>query len=104
MKKHEQEAINIIVNEAITDINNRIDLVGNKYVNRLRTCNARVYETDRYFVLESYRTFVAAVDKETHEAFDFLRWAYGYTSTSAQHINKFFHDYGAEMIYTYRDI
>ena len=45
---------------------------------------------------------IAAIDKEYGGMFDFLRYAYGYTATSAQHIAKFAADYHATSRYTYR--
>lgn len=61
---------------------------------RLRSCSATVYSTDNYFILQSYRTVVACIDKRTDTCYDFLRKVYGYTATSAQHIAKFCRDYG----------
>ena len=56
---------------------------------RLRTCNAYVYETEHYYILRSYNTFVALIVKNTDTCIDMLRQVYGYTHTSAQHIAKF---------------
>lgn len=75
---------------------------GMKEIGRLRNCKATVYETKNYIILRSYRTFVAAIHKGTRTGYDFLRDVYGYTATSAQHIRKFFVDYDADKIYTYR--
>ena len=61
---------------------------------RLRTCQAMVFEFDDCYILQSYHTPVAGIRKDTLEEFDFLRMVYGYTTTSAQHIAKFFADYG----------
>lgn len=60
---------------------------------KLRTCQACVIETEHYYILRSYRTFVAAIAKDADVLYDFLRFTYGYTSTSAQHISKFEKDY-----------
>ena len=62
---------------------------------RLRTCTAWVYETENWYILRSYGTFVAVIEKLTDTLYDVLRVTYGYTSTSAQHIVKFSHDYGS---------
>ena len=59
----------------------------------LRTCNARVYETENWYILQSYNTFVCVIWKHGFEIYDVLRVKYGYTATSAQHIAKFIHDY-----------
>ena len=76
---------------------------------KLRSCNARVYELPSYYVLESYNTIVAFIDKNTDTLYDVLRMVYGYTSTSAQHISKFEKDYcngkwNCAERFTYRDI
>ena len=78
------------------------------YTKKLRKCTATVYayETDLgvVFVLRSYNTIVAYVD-ENGMKYDFLRYVYGYTATSAQHIRKFFEDYGNTFTpaYTYKN-
>lgn len=61
---------------------------------RLRTCQAVVFEYEDCYILKSYHTLVAGIRKDTGEEFDFLRMVYGYSATSAQHIAKFFADYG----------
>jgi len=61
---------------------------------RLRTCTAEVCETENYYVLRSYNTIVAVINKASDTLVDLLRYVYGYTSTSAQHIRKFSQDYG----------
>ena len=71
---------------------------------RFRTCCATVAETHDYFLLKSYNTVVAVIDKDTHSVWDVLSYVYGYTSTSAQHIVKFAADYGHGNRYTWRDI
>ena len=63
---------------------------------RLRTCQAMVFEFEDCYILQSYHTIVAGIRKDTGEEFDFLRMVYGYTATSAQHIAKFFVDYGQD--------
>lgn len=72
---------------------------------RLRTCSAIVHDYGTHCILVSYSTPVAAICKDTGEGFDFLRLAYGYTATSAQHIAKFFADYGNGCVrYTWRNV
>ena len=61
---------------------------------RLRTCQAMVFDYEDCYILQSYHTLVAGIRKDTMEDVDFLRMVYGYTATSAQHIAKFFADYG----------
>ena len=78
-------------------------------IGRLRSCQAKVYETPGFYVLRSYRTVVAIIEKSTDTCYDFLRAVYGYTNTSAQHISKFDKDYGrgtwgCKERVTYREI
>lgn len=66
---------------------------------KLRNCSATVetycVEGMVVNVLKSYSTYVAAVicTENGCTGIDVLRKVYGYTSTSAQHIAKFFTDY-----------
>lgn len=99
MNKTEQAAMNAKVLAILTDVN-RFCVTGD--FKRLRSCSAEVApamdaETGEllYYVLRSYRTIVAAIDVRTDTLYDFLRYVYGYTATSAQHISKFSKDYGA---------
>ena len=93
MKKSEQWIINAQVMRALDEFNacnDEMVLEG-----RLRSCTAQVYRKGKYYVLQSYRTFIAFIDTETDTCYDVLRYVYGFTSTSAQHIAKFRRDYGA---------
>lgn len=94
--------INNVSEEIFKAANNELKAYGAKSQKRLRYCCADVFQTENYFILKSYATFVAAIDKTTLQGVDVLRLVYGYTATSAQHIRKFFEDYGAEVILTYR--
>ena len=71
---------------------------------RLRSCSAEVLETPSFFILRSYNTVVAVIDKSTGSTWDVLRMVYGFTHTSAQHIAKFSNDYGNGKRYTWREI
>ena len=114
MKKSEQLAINEQVLTLVNNFNTTNNYTGN--FKRLRSCSAEVApvmdaETGEllYYVLRSYNTIVAAIDVRTDTLYDFLRYVYGYTATSAQHIAKFDHDYGigkwgCTNRLTYRDI
>lgn len=100
MKKSEQLAINEQVLTLVNDFNKTNNYTGN--FKRLRSCSAEVApvidaETGEllYYVLRSYNTIVAAIDVRTDTLYDFLRYVYGYTATSAQHISKFSQDYGS---------
>ena len=68
---------------------------GKNFGKQLRSCSAYVLETENYYVLKSYNTIIACIDKENDSLYDFLRMVYGFTSTSAQHISKFNHEYCA---------
>ena len=99
MKKSEQLAINEQVLTLVNDFNTTNNYTGN--FKRLRSCSAEVApvidsETGEllYYVLRSYRTIVAAIDVRTDTLYDFLRYVYGYTSTSAQPIAQLDKDYG----------
>ena len=70
---------------------------------RLRSCSAHVYDTDNFYILQSYNTFVAAIEKSTGYCADMLRKEFGYTATSAHHIAKFMSDYGdRDRLYRWR--
>lgn len=116
MKKSEQLAINEQVLNALTMFNGANVSTRTDLWKQLRRCSAEVApaidnETGEvlYYVLRSYRTIVAAIDVRTDTLYDFLRYVYGYTATSAQHISKFSKDYGmgkwgcANRL-TYRDV
>ena len=95
MKKSEQEKINNYCIACIDEVNTEIMQQGGlKLWKRLRSCNADVAETENFYCLRSYNTLVAFIDKREDTLFDVLRFVYGFTATSAQHISKFKHDYG----------
>ena len=79
---------------------------------QLRRCSATVYfYNDGTILLESYSTIVAAILRTVREdgpfyiCVDFLRYAYGYTPTSCQHIRKFFEDYASKRdLYALRKV
>lgn len=93
MTKKEQKIINNFCEDHWEKAMKEFDSHG-IYHSRLRTCQAYVYETRDYYILRSYETLVACIHKDTDNLIDVLRMVYGYTSTSAQHIAKFSHDYG----------
>lgn len=107
MKKAIQENINGICLNAIERFNSAMesDSVYDSY-KRLRTCTAWVYENRDYIWLRSYSTIVAFYDKSNGSFYDVLRYVFGYTSTSAQHIAKFRNDYARNAInyYTYKAV
>ena len=101
MKKNEQAWINEIVNEEYRKFSEETSHTGMQYIGRLRSCSAEVWASDSYYILRSYNTIIAIIDSNGI-LYDFLRMVYGYTATSAQHVNKFGHDYGERLRYTYR--
>ena len=98
MKKEVQENINNICIEVADEIMK--EYYQGKYyeIGRLRNCQAVVLNFCNYYVLKSYNIIVAAVSKSSGNSFDFLRYVYGYTVTSAQHISKFIKDYGRNAV------
>ena len=102
MKKAEIIEENAIVtdeySEFMEDCENGVQFIG-----KLRSCNAEVLASSRYYILKSYRTIVAVIDANGN-CYDFLRLVYGYTATSASHISKFCHDYHAVKKYTWREV
>ena len=101
MKKAEQNRINEIVKNEYKKFDTEANHSGMQYIAKLRSCSAEVWASDSYYVLRSYNTIIAIIDKDGI-LYDFLRLVYGYTATSAQHISKFAHDYNATVRYTYR--
>lgn len=70
----------------------------------LYSCKARYFYTrGHHVVLQSYYTVVASVDTETGECYDFSRYVYGYTATTAQHIRKFAYKMGASVV-SFKDL
>lgn len=94
MRKKLQIQANKEVLEAVDRYNEEVKQNVLHHGKRLRTCQAMVYETPSFYVLRSYRTVIAIIEKSTDTCYDFLRGVYGYTNTSAQHISKFDKDYG----------
>ena len=81
----------------------------NGYHYRLRSCSASVFETEHYYILRSYSTVIAVIDKYTDTLYDVLRYVYGYSATSAQHISKFEKEYckgkwNCDEKFTYRAV
>lgn len=103
MKKSEQLTINAICNnereKALYELEKESRAINGVECRRLRTCSAKVYITSNYYILQSYNTIIAVIDKNTDTLFDFLRIVYGYTNTSAKHIAKFSHDYSSGSWY-----
>lgn len=94
MTKMKQFEINdICAKEYEKAMNEYCDIESEISCKKLRNCQATVFETENYYLLKSYRTIVAFINKNTDYLYDVLRGVYGYTATSAQHISKFEKDY-----------
>lgn len=77
------------------------DITGSK---QLYKCQARMYFTDYVVLLKSYNTFVAAFDINENTVYDFSRYVYGYTATTAQHVRKFAQYLKALQTITYKEV
>lgn len=100
MRKSEQMAINEQVLTALEKFNSTDESIINS--KRLDSCTAWVKETANYYILQSYNTNIAFVDKANNTLYDVLRYVYGYTATSAKHISKF-RRYASNVL-TYRTV
>lgn len=60
-QRYENEAVMYHFNKAVEEYEN-IE-VGKFNPKKLRTCNALVIETPNYFLLRSYSTFIACIEK-----------------------------------------
>lgn len=118
MKKSEQKWENLNAEAALDFFHIALNSATTSICNtrQLRSCSAEVFDLVDdttgevlYHVLRSYNTVVAFIDPTTDTLYDVLRKVYGYTSTSAQHIAKFDHDYGmgkwgCAKRFTYREV
>lgn len=102
--KQVQEATNFCVKENFNRAMNEYNTKGYLTRKQLRSCTAWVYETENYYILKSFNTFIASINKEDSKLFDALRMVYGFTSRSAGQIAKFWHDYGDGEKFTFRYI
>ena len=106
-KKAEQQLINDVVINAIDYYNN--ELTAGEYYHRVDTCQAwwkDIINPDTGEVvgtlLISYNMLVAFTIGGV--MYDFLRYVYGYTATSAKHIAKFRKFTSPTTVYTYRPV
>lgn len=88
-KIKERMLANQEVLDCLNDVYLSVDTFGTYNPRKLRSCKAEIRSTEGYILLYSYGTLVAAYAPETDTVYDFLRYVYGYTATSAQHITKF---------------
>lgn len=106
MKKDIQKQINAMVEEFVSNLN--YSLPSNAF-KPLKSCKAYVADTGDLYLLKSYDTVVAAIDKETDTLYDFSRLVYGYTATTSQHISKFNRNYcaryrGCDVVRTWKSV
>lgn len=103
MKKAEQKIINDFCMEKWAEA---YEYIGKHdyHIKPFRKCSAELIVSDRYIFLRSYRTLISVYDVDRNCVFDCLRYMYGYTSTSAQHISKFYHDMKANEFYRWERI
>lgn len=104
MKKSHQIMINECIKGVVADMNHCMDVLGTTRPKRLNTCKAEYFRTSGYIVLRSYNTIIACIAEEDGTCYDFLRLAYGYTATSAQHISKFCRQFNVMHKLTYYPI
>ena len=102
MTRREQIIMNDYCEREISEV--EADLGKILSLRRLHRCQAYVYETERYYILKSYATFVAFIRKSDGECFDILRIVYGYSASSVQHIAKFKNDYHAISTQIWREV
>ena len=93
VKKQEQEVINYVSKNLYDMAMSESATTAKK---RLNKCYAWVYETENFYVLQSYKTVVAVIEKGSDILADVLRLVYGYTISSAQQIAKFRRAYGID--------
>lgn len=105
MNKKEQEIINERAEQMFKSAINELGVYAlcGLEGKRLRSCQAQVIETQNYYILQSYQTYVACISKGTGECADVLRKVYGYTSSSAKQIAYFKSDYAATLTFTWRE-
>lgn len=107
MEKYKQVAINNNVLCALNYYNRELTATGDYH--RLNSCqawwrdiiNAKTGEVVGA-ILISYNTMVAFTINGV--MYDFLRYVYGYTATSAQHIAKFRNFMKPYAVHTYRPV
>lgn len=105
MNKKEQEIINERAEQMFKSAINELGVYAlcGLEGKRLRSCQAQIIETQNYYILQSYSTYVACISKGTGECADVLRKVYGYTSSSAKQIAYFRSDYAATLTFTWKE-
>ena len=103
MKKTEQKIINV---KCMVKWAEACEYIGkNDYkIKPFRKCSAELLVSDKYIFLRSYSTLIAVYDVEEKIVYDCLRYMYGYTATSNQHLFKFYHDMKANKMLRWESI
>ena len=88
-QKEYQRKINDLVIEIYHKSQEELNSYYPQQWTQLLSCKAWTYRTEHYIFLMSYNTIVAVYSLIDYSLYDFLRYVYGYTATSTQHIAKF---------------
>ena len=104
MKKAEQKTIDRMVMDKYSLYHDNERFVGCRVGRRLRSCTAWVIKGDYGYYLRSYDTIIAVIPYDELVCYDFLRYVYGYTSTSTHHISKFARDYGNGTVLSWKGV
>lgn len=100
MTKTERRAIQEKVNEKVLSAYKVFDeSFYPEHLRPFRSCHAQIGWNDKYIALYSFGTMVCFYERSTGNFFDVLRYVYGYTATSNQHIWKFFRDISEKYQY-----
>lgn len=118
MKKSEQIKINALCNDVFNAAMREYyeEQRNAKTVKKgkpLRHCQAKVFETENFYILQSYETLIAAIRKDDNICVNNMRHEYHFDeyatgATSTQQFYKFVKDYvpfgKCPMIYTYKAV
>lgn len=118
MKKSEQIKINALCNDVFNTAmrefyHEQRDTHTFKRGKPLRHCQAQVFETESFYILQSYRTLIAVIRKADNICINNMRHEYNFDKhatgrTSTQHFYKFVKDYvpfgKCPLIYTYKAV
>ena len=104
MTKQAQQLINNACVSAMERYNRYVEQGDQHTEERLDYCQAYILDFEDWQALRSYNTIVALYDKTRGTFYDVLRYAYGYTATSAKHISKFRNMHRSAEQFMYRDI
>ena len=109
MKKTVQKSINenvlAVYDNVIVNNYGHPDVKGSVWeIKQLYHCQAWIIHTDEGYYLKSYNTIIAYTPGYYDIVYDFLRYVYGYTATSAQHISKFMRFMDSAGKRSYKDV